>query len=103
MKWKITGGYLYLKRDAVPRYFDCQPDRKAATILKPRSAVQKITRKRDVNEILKDQSSNDEKKSDQINNNNLQEILKRAKIDSVFTQTSKNESNVYKQQKCRCG
>ena len=85
---------MYLKRDAMPRYFDCEPDGKVATTPKPRFAVQKITRKREINENVKNQFSNNEIKSDQINANNSRKISKRAKIDSNFMQTSKNESNV---------
>lgn len=42
---------LKLKENAVPRLFKCQPDR-TVTVLKPRSGLGKITRKRKIAEIF---------------------------------------------------
>jgi len=51
-RFRIYGGYLKLKPDTIPRFFDCQPDRKTARTLKPRSTLKKLTHKRNVAEIL---------------------------------------------------
>lgn len=48
----MMGGPLRLKKDAVPRFFDCQPDRPAAATHDLRSAFVKINNKRQVTEML---------------------------------------------------
>lgn len=52
MRWKLMGGNILLKKDALPKFFSCQPTRRCTKKPEPRSALIKLNKKRSLDEML---------------------------------------------------
>lgn len=57
MRFKLFGAPIKLKSHAVPRFFNCQPDRTRAARLLPGKATEKLQHKRKIQEILNHENS----------------------------------------------
>lgn len=78
------GGPIILKKDVVPHIFDCHPQRSTAKSSMPRSAVEKLNRKRTITEILSESESNtDCERSENIENIPLQINSKKQSLTKV--------------------